>query len=304
MATYTIRSGDTLTGIAARYRTTVAALAAQNGISNPNLIIAGRALQIPDGFDDPASPARGGSYTVRPGDTLSGIASRNGTTVSALAALNGIRNVNLIYAGQSLRLSGGGAPSPTTPSAPVTPSGPVGPTRGGVTLQQLKGVMPNLSDAKAQAYLAPLNRAMAEAGITTPRRQAAFLAQLAHESGELKYFEELASGAAYEGRSDLGNTQPGDGVRYKGRGPIQLTGRANYRAAGRALGLDLEGNPALAATPEVGFRVAAWYWGSRNLNAQADAGNFDAITRAINGGYNGKASRDAYHRRALQVLGA
>ena len=304
MATHTIRAGDTLSGIAARYRTTVAALASQNGIANPNLIIAGRALQIPDGFDDAARPAGGGSYTVRPGDTLSGIAARNGTSVSSLAALNGIRNVNLIYAGQSLRLGGSGGSSPAAPTAPVSPTAPVGPTTGGVSLQQLQGIMPNLSAAKAQAYLPHLNRAMAEAGITTPKRQAAFLAQLAHESGELKYFEELASGAAYEGRSDLGNTQPGDGVRYKGRGPIQLTGRANYRAAGRALGLDLEGNPALAATPEVGFRVAAWYWGSRNLNAQADAGNFDAITRAINGGYNGKAARDAYYARARQVLGA
>ena len=173
-----------------------------------------------------------------------------------------------------------------------------------LTPEQLQSIMPRLRPQRNREYLPFLLAAMSEFAIRSSARAAAFLAQLAHESGELKYFEELASGAAYEGRSDLGNTQPGDGVRYKGRGPIQLTGRANYRAAGRALGLDLEGTPALAATPEVGFRVAAWYWGSRNLNAQADAGNFDAITRAINGGYNGKASRDAYYRRALQVLGA
>src|SRR5690606_11129687 len=135
-----------------------------------------------------------------------------------------------------------------------------------------------------------------EAGINTKQRQAMFLAQLGHESGGLRYMEEIASGAAYEGRRDLGNTQPGDGTRYKGRGPIQLTGRANYREAGRALGLDLEGNPQQASSPEVGFRVAAWYWNSRGLNQHADAGNFREVTRRINGGYNGLADREAYYR--------
>jgi putative chitinase len=149
-----------------------------------------------------------------------------------------------------------------------------------------------------------LNAAMQEAGINTPRRQAAFLAQLAHESGEFRWMEELASGAAYEGRTDLGNTQPGDGMRFKGRGPIQLTGRSNYHAAGQALGIDLVNNPRRAADPDVGFRTAAWYWNNRNLNQYADAGNFDAITYRVNGGYNGKAERDAYYNRALQVLGA
>lgn len=175
---------------------------------------------------------------------------------------------------------------------------------GGVTVAQLRAIMPNLPPDKAQQYLPLLNQAMAEAHIDTPRRQAAFLAQLAHESGELKYFEELASGAAYEGRRDLGNTQPGDGVRYKGRGPIQLTGRNNYRAAGQALGLDLEANPALAARPDVGFRTAAWFWNSRNLSPLADQGNFRAITKKINGGYNGEAGREKYWARAKQALGA
>ncbi len=187
-------------------------------------------------------------------------------------------------------------------AAPVRPADP-GPVKGGVSLQQLKRVMPNLSDAKARQVLPHLNKAMQEAQINTPKRQAAFLAQLAHESGELRYFEEIASGAAYEGRRDLGNVRPGDGVRFKGRGPIQLTGRANYRAAGRALGIDLENNPKRAADVDVGFRTAAWYWNSRGLNKYADAGNFREVTRRINGGYNGLASREAYYRRALNVLG-
>jgi predicted chitinase/LysM repeat protein len=187
-------------------------------------------------------------------------------------------------------------------AAPVEPSKPTGPTKGGLSLSQLKAIMPHLSDARARQTLPHLNKAMAEAHINTPKRQAAFVAQLAHESGEFRYFEELASGRAYEGRKDLGNTHPGDGVRYKGRGPIQLTGRANYRAAGKALGIDLEGHPKRAADVDVGFRTAAWFWNSRSLNKYADAGNFREVTRRINGGYNGLASREAYYRRALNVL--
>jgi len=190
----------------------------------------------------------------------------------------------------------------TAPTGPVTgPGAPAGNGKG-LTLDQLKRIMPNLSDAKARAYLPHLNNAMAEAGINTKQRQAMFVAQLAHESGEFRYMEEIASGAAYEGRKDLGNTQPGDGVRFKGRGPIQLTGRSNYRAAGKALGIDLENNPKRAADPDVGFRTAAWFWNSRNLNTYADAGNFREVTRRINGGYNGLSSREAYYNRALNVL--
>ncbi|MFY9223192.1 MAG: glycoside hydrolase family 19 protein [Blastocatellia bacterium] len=172
-----------------------------------------------------------------------------------------------------------------------------------ITIEQLRAIMPNLPLAKATEYLPHLNSALAEFEINTPKRQAAFLAQIAHESVELKHFKELASGRAYEGRRDLGNTQPGDGVRYKGRGPIQLTGRANYRQAGKDLGLDLENTPARAEAPDVAFRIAGWFWTKRKLNAFADKDNFDAITYRINGGYNGKADRDRYYQKALKVLG-
>jgi predicted chitinase/peptidoglycan hydrolase-like protein with peptidoglycan-binding domain len=172
----------------------------------------------------------------------------------------------------------------------------------GVTLGQLHRIMPSLPMSKAKAYLPFLNRAMAEAKINTKQRKAMFLAQLAHESVQLRFFEEIASGAAYEGRRDLGNIHPGDGVRYKGRGPIQLTGRSNYRAAGRALGLPLEAKPKMAARPSVGFRTAAWFWTSRGLNKLADQGNFREVTRRINGGFNGLDSRLAYYRRALAAL--
>ena len=146
---------------------------------------------------------------------------------------------------------------------------------------------------------------MAEGSVNTCLRKSAFLAQIAHESGQLLYMEELASGAAYENRPDLGNTQPGDGKRYKSRGPIQLTGRDNYRKAGQALGLDLEGNPELVKTPEVGFRTTVWFWTTRRLNELADTGTLDAfrqITRKINGGTNGQADRENYWVKAKNAL--
>lgn len=124
-------------------------------------------------------------------------------------------------------------------------------------------------------------------------RLAHFIAQLAHESGGFRYMEEIASGAAYEGRANLGNTQPGDGKRYKGRGPIQLTGRANYRTYGRALGIDFERHPEIVATPSIGLIVALRYWESNGLNALADADDVLTITRRINGGVTGLADRRA-----------
>src|SRR5690242_19019623 len=98
-----------------------------------------------------------------------------------------------------------------------------------VSVDELRKLMPHLSLERATQYAPLLSTAMTEQDIINKRRRCAFLSQLAHESVELRYMEEIASGSAYEGRSDLGNTHPGDGKKYKGRGPIQLTGRANYR---------------------------------------------------------------------------
>jgi uncharacterized protein (TIGR02594 family) len=136
---------------------------------------------------------------------------------------------------------------------------------------------------KARRHLPHLRDAMREFDITTQRRAECFLAQLMHESGTLQFFEEIASGDAYEGRRDLGNVKPGDGRRYKGRGPIQLTGRTNYRKAGEALGVDFEAKPKLVSMPRYGYRVAGWFWKSRGLNELADANRFEEITRRING---------------------
>lgn len=178
---------------------------------------------------------------------------------------------------------------------------------GEISYEQLHAIMPNLPTEKALEYLPFLVTALTECKITTPLRQAAFLAQVAEESVELTTFTEFASGAEYENRHDLGNTQPGDGARFKGRGPIQLTGRGAYTNAGLALDLDLVSHPEMVATPEIGFRTTGWFWSTKvspyYLNRMADARNFDAITRAVNGGYNGKPARDAYYRLAKRVLG-
>lgn len=128
-------------------------------------------------------------------------------------------------------------------------------------------------------------------------RLAHFMAQLCHESGSFRYMEEIASGAAYEGRADLGNTVAGDGKRFKGRGPIQLTGRANYRTFGRRIGIDLERHPEIAAIPSIGLHTALEYWRDRGLNALADRDDVLGITRKINGGLNGIRDREDHLKK-------
>jgi putative chitinase len=173
-----------------------------------------------------------------------------------------------------------------------------------ITIDQLRKIIP-YAGPRAGVFLGPLNDAMSEFGIDSPARQAAFLAQIAHESGSLRYVCEIASGVAYEGRADLGNTEPGDGVRFRGRGLIQITGRANYRACSVAM---YGSEDYLLLHPEVleevvpACRSAAWFWQSRGLNALADSGAFRAITRVINGGFNGYADRLANFQRAKEVL--
>ncbi|KAB8053140.1 glycoside hydrolase family 19 protein [Janthinobacterium rivuli] len=162
-------------------------------------------------------------------------------------------------------------------------------------------IMP-LAGRRATLFLAPLNAAMAEFSIDTPLRQASFLAQVGHESGQLRYVRELASGAAYEGRADLGNVIAGDGVRFKGRGLLQVTGRANYAACGVALGLDLLAAPQLLEQTMFACRSAGWFWQSRGLNRLADAGDQERVTRRINGGVNGLAERLALYVAARKVL--
>ena len=140
--------------------------------------------------------------------------------------------------------------------------------------------------------------------ITTLKRLAHFLAQIGHESDHFQTLHEYASGQAYEGRKDLGNTKTGDGKRYKGRGAIQLTGRANYRKFGAKIDVDLENNPELAEFPQYSAMLAGAYWNDRGLNKDADQDDIRKITKKINGGYNGLEARKAMLARAKLALAA
>ncbi|AZG13864.1 glycoside hydrolase family 19 protein [Cupriavidus pauculus] len=164
-----------------------------------------------------------------------------------------------------------------------------------------------LTQAMADRWHSHVTAAWAEYGIDSPARQAAWLAQIGHESGGFIYTRELwgptPAQLRYEGRADLGNTQPGDGKRFMGRGLIQITGRANYRSCGAALGVDLEANPTLLQGDALAARSAGWYWRSWGLNALADAGDFAALTRRINGGLNGLDDRKERWNRARRALG-
>lgn len=162
-----------------------------------------------------------------------------------------------------------------------------------ITLDILRIAMPKATKTNCETFLPHLNKTFIEFDINTSMRIAHFLAQLAWESGYLRYTTELAKGTAYEGRKDLGNTQEGDGVRFKGRGLIQLTGRNNYRnyltfALGHKLiednGKDeVDENKELLAAPKDATRSAGWFWKNHKLNQLADNDEFTKITRIING---------------------
>jgi putative chitinase len=175
---------------------------------------------------------------------------------------------------------------------------------GLITQEQLSAIAPYSRRDRLERLLPHLNKTMQRYAITTPLRKAHFLAQLGHESDGFNTNEEYASGADYEGRRDLGNTQSGDGVRFKGRGLIQVTGRANYADCGRALGVDLINNPQRLGDFDLACLSAGWYWDTRKLNNHADRDDILTITKIINGGTNGLADRESYLARAKRVLGA
>ncbi|NJO16601.1 MAG: glycoside hydrolase family 19 protein [Thioploca sp.] len=167
-----------------------------------------------------------------------------------------------------------------------------------LTEEQLKKIMPYATDINIKKYLTPINYTLKKYEINTPLRVAHFLAQLAHESGSLNYVREIANGTAYEGRKDLGNTEPGDGPRFKGRGLIQLTGRANYKKYGDSINADLVSNPENLENPDLATDVAGWFWNERKLNPLADQDDIEGITRKINGGTNGLKDREEYLKKA------
>lgn len=199
-----------------------------------------------------------------------------------------------------------------------------------LTESNLVAIMPNVETPVR--WVGPLNVAMQEFDIVTPRRMAQFLAQIAHESGELnrvvenlnysmvglrlgfkRYFQpaELRlfaknpfkiANRVYANRNGNGDEASGDGWRYRGRGLLQLTGRRNYEQCGKALGLDLIGFPDLLLEPANAARSAGWYWHSRGINQYADREDLVAVTRLICGGLNGLEHRKAWYARAKDVL--
>ncbi|WP_312406540.1 glycoside hydrolase family 19 protein [Pseudomonas rhodesiae] len=174
-----------------------------------------------------------------------------------------------------------------------------------ITEQQLLKILPN-AGRQAGVFVAALNTAMSRYGIVGTARVAAFIAQVGHESGQFRCVREIwgptTQQAGYEGRADLGNTQKGDGSKFRGRGLIQITGRANYSACGEALGLDLISNPELLELPQHAAMSAGWFWSTKGLNTLADQGQFAKITRRINGGLTGQDDRQALYDKALKVL--
>ncbi|OPK07439.1 chitinase [Pseudomonas veronii] len=174
-----------------------------------------------------------------------------------------------------------------------------------ITEQQLLQILPN-AGRQAGVFVPVLNAAMNRYSIVGTPRAAAFIAQVGHESGQFRWLKELwgptAQQAGYEGRADLGNTVKGDGSKYRGRGLIQITGRANYAACGEALGLDLISKPELLELPQHAAMSAAWFWSTKGLNTLADHSDFAKITRRINGGLTGQADRQALYDKALKVL--
>jgi len=174
-----------------------------------------------------------------------------------------------------------------------------------ITEQQLLQILPK-AGRNVGVFVPALNTAMNRYGIVGAARAAAFIAQIGHESGQFRWVREIwgptAQQLTYEGRADLGNTVKGDGSKYRGRGLIQITGRANYAACGDALGLDLVNQPTLLEQPQYAAMSAAWFWSTRGLNTLADQWQFAKITRRINGGLTGQDDRQALYDKALKVL--
>lgn len=169
-----------------------------------------------------------------------------------------------------------------------------------ITSEQLHSI--GASPENSAKFVDLVNDTLVKFEINTPLRVQHFLAQVMHESLCFHYLKELASGEAYEHRADLGNTSAGDGVKFKGRGLIQITGHFNYIAIGKDLGEDFISHPELLETPKYATLSAGWFWNKHDLNALADADDITHITKRINGGLNGIDSRTSYLNKAKAVI--
>ena len=229
-------------------------------------------------------------YTIKSGDTLSGIASRFGVSVSDLVSWNNIANPNLIYAGDTIIVKKSGSSTPSTPSSgsyKITAS----------QMQRMAWTNYNLDD---------LNSCIKRFDINTTERIRHFISKTSHESGCGKWTKELGDQSycsQYEYRTDLGNTQPGDGCRFKGAGYIQLTGRANYQAFANFIKDQnvMQGVDYVAS--KYPWTSAGFWWYNNGMNKLCDNGaSVEQITRRVNGGINGLAERKKYYLTACNVF--
>jgi putative chitinase len=176
-----------------------------------------------------------------------------------------------------------------------------------MTTEELKKIAPYASDESVKTYTSLLNKWMPYYSINTRLRQAAFLAQVIHETGSFRYMEEIATGSEYDtGKMAvrLGNTpeRDGDGERYKGKGGLQITGKDNYEAVSKGLGVDFVSHPEKLKEPNYAIQSACWWWWANGLNHLADKGDLKPVTKKVNGGYNGYLDRVMYYKRALKTL--
>jgi putative chitinase len=179
-----------------------------------------------------------------------------------------------------------------------------------ITKQQLKNICPFAKEENLDKYLPHLNMMMDKYEINTPARRRHFIAQLAHESSQFNSITEKYNGdpetyfAKYDNRKDLGNCFKGDGLKFKGRGLIQLTGRFNYSCAS----IDIFKNeklidfPQLVEEPALAVEVSCWFWKVKHLNSLADQNQIKAITMKINGGLNGLNERIIFYNLALKYI--
>ena len=172
-----------------------------------------------------------------------------------------------------------------------------------ITKKQLASIWGTNENSISDAIINDLNNCLNVFKINTKSRMRHFISQISHESGAGKWMKELASGDAYEGRRDIGNTQPGDGRKYKGAGFIQLTGRANYASFSKYMNDPKIMNGVDYVSSKYPATSAGFWWHNNNMNALCDKNpSVEEVTRKVNGGYRGLEDRKKYYNRCLSVI--
>lgn len=276
------------------------------------------------------------THTVVAGDILGRIAKQyydDATRYPEIAKANHLEDINRLEIGQQLAIPDVEQEQPNK-KLDIASESNTEAIDGLISLAQLQQILPKAKDETLSHYCPAINRCLHKYKINTPLRIAHFIAQIAHESGCLRYVSEnlnyskealiqvfgkyfpndnLASQYArnpekianrvYANRMSNGNEASGDGWRYRGRGFIQLTGKSNYHAYKKDSGVDVVSTPdEVAQNPTVVVDAAGWYWNKNNLNRYADQDDIRNITRRINGGMNGLDDRQQYLNQAKQVL--